>query len=86
MAPMIWKHKAYYEYWNSRWITQPYFFGSVVLLIGLDWFISLKPTRLWGPFANMVKLITCTLLPWLVFFALLIIVASYFTLTLFAEE
>ena len=86
LEPVLSKHMEYYNFWMNSIMSKSYVFGTVLLLIILDWFISLKPTRLWGPFANIIKLAGFRLLPFLLLFLVIIIAASLFIFILFAEN
>ena len=57
----------------------------MVTLAILRFFFSLKTTRIFGPFTKMIKLIARSLLLWVLFTSLLIVLASNY-LTILLQE
>ena len=64
-----------------------FFVASITIAISLRFYFSLKVTRVFGPFAKLIKLNASDLAQWLLFvFVLLLATSNYFSILLHQNE
>ena len=69
-------HKTYYKTFAESPVSQPYFFGFLMIAVSFRFYFALKATRIFGPFTKLIKINAVNLFTWLIFTIILLLVSS----------